>query len=292
MFPWRVSGEACLDSARCAAPLWSPSCCSPRWRSSSPAAARATSRRRQRRWSGEVPTETTETGSEDLPALALTGDATAGASVFESAGCGACHTLSAAGSSGTVGPNLDDAKPSYELAVTRDHQGAGRHAGLRRSARAAADRGRCAVRRRVDRRLILPLGFPARVSAFAVDLDRTLIAADGELRPRTIDAVTRARGVGHPRDRRHRAHVPVGRAVSRASGDRRPGGLLPGRSRRRSARRDVPAARAAGAGGGAGRDRRARGARPSTERLRRRRAVRGRAHRRTRRPTRAFSTCR
>jgi mono/diheme cytochrome c family protein len=74
---------------------------------------------------GEVPTETTETGSEDLPALALTGDAAAGASVFESAGCGACHTLSAAGSSGTVGPNLDDAKPSYELAVTRITKGQG-----------------------------------------------------------------------------------------------------------------------------------------------------------------------
>ena len=74
---------------------------------------------------GEVPTETTETGSEDLPALALTGDAASGKSVFESAGCGACHTMSAAGSSGTVGPNLDDAKPSYELAVTRITKGQG-----------------------------------------------------------------------------------------------------------------------------------------------------------------------
>jgi mono/diheme cytochrome c family protein len=74
---------------------------------------------------GEVPTETTETGSADLPALALTGDATAGAAIFESAGCGSCHTLSAAGSSGTVGPNLDDAKPSYELAVTRVTKGQG-----------------------------------------------------------------------------------------------------------------------------------------------------------------------
>jgi mono/diheme cytochrome c family protein len=74
---------------------------------------------------GDVPTETTETGSEDVPALALTGDATAGASIFESAGCGACHTLSAAGTSGTVGPNLDEAKPSYELAVTRVTKGQG-----------------------------------------------------------------------------------------------------------------------------------------------------------------------
>ena len=45
--------------------------------------------------------------------------------VFASGGCGACHTLSAAGSSGTVGPNLDDAKPSYELAVERITLGQG-----------------------------------------------------------------------------------------------------------------------------------------------------------------------
>jgi mono/diheme cytochrome c family protein len=73
---------------------------------------------------GEVPTETTG-GSDDLPALSLTGDATAGADVFVAQGCGGCHTLSAAGSSGTVGPNLDDAKPSYELAVTRVTEGQG-----------------------------------------------------------------------------------------------------------------------------------------------------------------------
>jgi mono/diheme cytochrome c family protein len=74
---------------------------------------------------GEVPTEPTETGGGDIPALELTGDASAGAEVFTSAGCGSCHTLSAAGSSGTVGPNLDDAKPSYELAATRVTKGQG-----------------------------------------------------------------------------------------------------------------------------------------------------------------------
>lgn len=31
-----------------------------------------------------------------------------GAQVFASAGCGSCHTLSAAGSTGTTGPNLDE----------------------------------------------------------------------------------------------------------------------------------------------------------------------------------------
>ena len=75
---------------------------------------------------GTIPEETTEGGgNEDLPALELTGDATAGESVFASGGCGACHTLSAAGSSGTVGPNLDDSQPSYELAVERVTLGQG-----------------------------------------------------------------------------------------------------------------------------------------------------------------------
>jgi hydroxymethylpyrimidine pyrophosphatase-like HAD family hydrolase len=36
------------------------------------------------------------------------------------------------------------------------------------------------------------------VSAFAVDLDRTLIAPDGELRPRTIAAIVRSRAAGIP----------------------------------------------------------------------------------------------
>jgi ferredoxin-NADP reductase len=41
----------------------------------------------------------------------------AGKLVYESTGCGACHVLAAAGSKGTVGPNLDDAKPSAALVV-------------------------------------------------------------------------------------------------------------------------------------------------------------------------------
>jgi mono/diheme cytochrome c family protein len=40
--------------------------------------------------------------------------APSGKAVFSSAGCGGCHTLAAAGSSGTTGPNLDDAKPSAD----------------------------------------------------------------------------------------------------------------------------------------------------------------------------------
>lgn len=69
---------------------------------------------------GTAPTETTTpaTGGE-------TGDAAAGKQVFASAGCGSCHTFSAAGSTGTVGPNLDDLSPSYETVVAQVTNGGG-----------------------------------------------------------------------------------------------------------------------------------------------------------------------
>ena len=73
---------------------------------------------------GTLP-ETTGGGNEDLPALELTGDATAGSDVWTANGCGGCHTLAAANASGNVGPNLDETQPSYELAVTRITQGQG-----------------------------------------------------------------------------------------------------------------------------------------------------------------------
>ncbi len=47
------------------------------------------------------------------------GDAAAGRHVFETAGCANCHTLAAAGSHGTVGPNLDQAKPPLSLIIDR-----------------------------------------------------------------------------------------------------------------------------------------------------------------------------
>lgn len=72
---------------------------------------------------GTLPAATTP--ADDLPALALTGDATAGKAVFASAGCGSCHTLSAAGATGAVGPNLDQSKPTTELVVTRATKGQG-----------------------------------------------------------------------------------------------------------------------------------------------------------------------
>jgi cbb3-type cytochrome c oxidase subunit III len=48
-----------------------------------------------------------------------------GKTIFMSAGCVSCHTLADAGATGTIGPNLDDAKPSKELAVERVTNGMG-----------------------------------------------------------------------------------------------------------------------------------------------------------------------
>ena len=49
---------------------------------------------------------------------------TDGKSIFTSA-CGSCHTLADAGTTGAVGPNLDQSKPSKELAVDRVTNGRG-----------------------------------------------------------------------------------------------------------------------------------------------------------------------
>jgi cytochrome c6 len=60
-----------------------------------------------------------------VPAQYKNGDPVAGKQVFLSAGCTGCHTLADAGSHGTVGPNLDQAKPPLSLAVDRVTKGAG-----------------------------------------------------------------------------------------------------------------------------------------------------------------------
>jgi mono/diheme cytochrome c family protein len=79
-----------------------------------------------------TPTESTSTETtpaETTPAETTpgggTGDAAAGKAVFESAGCVGCHTLADAGATGTVGPNLDEAKPPADLVVTRVTNGMG-----------------------------------------------------------------------------------------------------------------------------------------------------------------------
>jgi mono/diheme cytochrome c family protein len=71
-------------------------------------------------------TETGEsTGTTTEAAGGAEGDAAAGEAVFASAGCGGCHTLEAAGATGNVGPNLDDAKPDHSLVVERVSKGMG-----------------------------------------------------------------------------------------------------------------------------------------------------------------------
>lgn len=69
----------------------------------------------------ETTTQSTETqpppGTTTAPAPS--GDAEAGKTVFTSAGCAACHTLTAAGAKGTVGPDLDTALKGKDAEFVR-----------------------------------------------------------------------------------------------------------------------------------------------------------------------------
>ena len=74
----------------------------------------------------ETPTTavtTTSAGTTKPPPAA--GDATAGKAVFTSAGCVSCHTLADAGSTGTVGPNLDQLKPDFATVKHQVENGGG-----------------------------------------------------------------------------------------------------------------------------------------------------------------------
>jgi mono/diheme cytochrome c family protein len=64
-----------------------------------------------------VGTVSTTSSFPIVPAFHLKGDPKSGKAIYASSGCGACHTLAAANSTGTVGPNLDQLKPDYR-AVT------------------------------------------------------------------------------------------------------------------------------------------------------------------------------
>ena len=65
------------------------------------------------------PATTTEDGGSG------TGDAANGEQVFAAAGCGGCHVLEAAGSTGSVGPDLDGASPSFDTVVEQVTNGGG-----------------------------------------------------------------------------------------------------------------------------------------------------------------------
>jgi mono/diheme cytochrome c family protein len=75
---------------------------------------------------GGAETGGTDTGGAETGAgEELQGDPAAGEELFASSGCGSCHTLDAAGTSGEIGPNLDDAQPPFELVVERVTNGMG-----------------------------------------------------------------------------------------------------------------------------------------------------------------------
>jgi mono/diheme cytochrome c family protein len=62
-----------------------------------------------------VPPAGTTTAEQEPPA----GDAEAGKALFASNGCGGCHAFSAAGSTGAVGPNLDESLQGKDAEYVR-----------------------------------------------------------------------------------------------------------------------------------------------------------------------------
>ena len=70
---------------------------------------------------GKTTTTTTTTGGGGGGG----GGTAQGKQVFASAGCGGCHTLKDAGSSGNVGPNLDQLKPSKATVAHQVEVGGG-----------------------------------------------------------------------------------------------------------------------------------------------------------------------
>ena len=60
-----------------------------------------------------------------VAAFHLKGKANQGSSVYSSSGCGGCHTMAAAKSTGTVGPNLDQLKPDYRSVTAQVTNGGG-----------------------------------------------------------------------------------------------------------------------------------------------------------------------
>jgi mono/diheme cytochrome c family protein len=70
-------------------------------------------------------TSVATTTEETTPEPSEEGDVEAGAAVFETAGCGGCHTLAAAGSTGSVGPNLDELQPELDAIVEQVTNGGG-----------------------------------------------------------------------------------------------------------------------------------------------------------------------
>jgi mono/diheme cytochrome c family protein len=63
------------------------------------------------------------TTQANQPPAAPKGDRAAGKTIFVSQNCGSCHTFSAAGSTGAVGPNLDKALKGKDAVFVRESIG-------------------------------------------------------------------------------------------------------------------------------------------------------------------------
>ena len=80
---------------------------------------------------GETVTPAPETVEGTLPeqeapaGAELEGDPAAGEQIYAERGCGSCHAFEAAGSSGAVGPNLDESDVQFEGAVEQIANGGG-----------------------------------------------------------------------------------------------------------------------------------------------------------------------
>jgi cytochrome c553 len=71
--------------------------------------------------------ETTPAAAAATPAATppSNANADAGKQVFVTAQCGGCHTMKAAGSTGEIGPNLDQLKPNFGVIVHQVEVGGG-----------------------------------------------------------------------------------------------------------------------------------------------------------------------
>jgi cytochrome c551 len=74
---------------------------------------------------GETTATDTGGGEDGGGGGAGEGDAAAGEEIYASAGCGSCHALEEAGTSGAVGPNLDESSVDFEAAVQQIANGGG-----------------------------------------------------------------------------------------------------------------------------------------------------------------------
>ncbi len=75
--------------------------------------------------SGGGATTTTTTTTAPAGGGGGGGGTAQGKQVFASAGCGGCHTLKDAGTSGNVGPNLDQLKPAKDVVAKQVTNGGG-----------------------------------------------------------------------------------------------------------------------------------------------------------------------